>query len=282
MNRPAEAWPRVALVGGGQMARALIGGWLARGAPAAAISVADPVAEQRAWLATAFPGIALHADNAVAVDGAAVWVLAVKPQQLAPVARALAPLAALARPLVVSVAAGICAADIGRWLGPTARIVRAIPNRPALVAAGATALYADAGLPAEQRALATRLLAAVGSVVWVAAEDDLHAATAIAGSGPAYFLLLIELLEAAAVEEGLAPEVARRLAIDTAAGAAALAQRSSDDPATLRKQVASAGGTTAAALAVLEAADLRAIVGRAVRAAAQRSRELAEQFGRDT
>jgi pyrroline-5-carboxylate reductase len=130
------------------------------------------------------------------------------------------------------------------------------------------------------RALATRLIEAVGSVVWVGAEAHLDAVTAVSGSGPAYYFLLMELLETAAIAEGLPPAVARRLAIDTAAGAAALAQTSADDPTTLRGQVTSKGGTTAAALAVFEAADLRGIFARAIAAAARRSRELAEEFGR--
>ena len=282
MHPAADGWPRIAVIGGGQMGRALIGGWLLQGASPHSIAVADPQAEQRAWLATSFPGIALHADNAAAAAGAAVWLLAVKPQQLGHVARSLAPLAAVARPLVLSIAAGIGTADIGRWLGAAVHVVRAMPNRPALVGAGASALYADQRVSAAARKQAARLLEAVGSVVWVESEDDLHAATALAGSGPAYFLLLIELLEAAAIAEGLAPAVARRLALDTAAGAGILAQRSGDDPATLRRQVASAGGTTAAALAVFEAAGLRDIVGRAVRAASLRSREIAAEYGRDT
>lgn len=282
MHPAADGWPRIAVIGGGQMGRALIGGWLAQGASPHSIAVADPATEQRAWLATSFPGIALHTDNAAAAAGASVWLLAVKPQQLGHVARALAPLAAVARPLVLSIAAGIASVDIGRWLGAAVQVVRAMPNRPALVGAGASALYADARVSAAARNQAARLLEAVGSVVWVESEDDLHAATALAGSGPAYFLLLIELLEAAAIAEGLAAAVARRLALDTAAGAGILAQRSGDDPATLRRQVASAGGTTAAALAVFEAAGLRDIVGRAVRAATLRSREIAEEYGRDT
>jgi pyrroline-5-carboxylate reductase len=159
--------------------------------------------------------------------------------------------------------------------------VRAMPNRPALIGAGISALYAEPTVDAAARAVATRLLEAVGSVVWVGAEGHLDAVTAVSGSGPAYFFLLIEMLEAAAIAEGLAPSVARRLAIDTAVGAASLAQTSSDDPATLRAQVTSKGGTTAAAVAVLEAANLRAIFARAVAAAANRSREMADEFGRD-
>jgi pyrroline-5-carboxylate reductase len=197
------------------------------------------------------------------------------------VVRALAPVAQRQRPLVISIAAGIRAADIARWIGPAATVVRAMPNRPALLAAGVSALYAAVDVPPPARAAAARLLEAVGSVLWVASEADLDAVTAVSGSGPAYFFLLIEALEAAAIAEGLPPDAARHLAVATAAGAARLAASSSDDPATLRAQVTSKGGTTAAALAVFEAADLRGIVARAVAAAARRSRELAEEYGHD-
>jgi pyrroline-5-carboxylate reductase len=281
MNEQTEAWPRIALIGGGQMARALIGGWVARGAPASTIAVADPVASQRHWLAAAYPRVRLHAENEPAVHDADVWVLAVKPQLLHAAVRKLAPRAAQTRPLVLSIAAGIRADDIRRWLGGDIGVVRAMPNRPALIGAGISALYADPLVDAGARALATRLIEAVGGVVWVGAEAHLDAVTAVSGSGPAYVFLLIELLETAAIAEGLPRAVARRLAIDTAAGAAALAQTSADDPMTLREQVTSKGGTTAAALAVFEAADLRGIFARAVAAAARRSRELAEEFGRD-
>jgi pyrroline-5-carboxylate reductase len=281
MKSTPQTSPRIAVIGGGQMARALVGGWLARGATAASIAVADPSGSQRDWLASAFPGLRLESDNAAAAAHGEVWLLAVKPQLVADVARALASLAAAQHPLVVSIAAGVRAADIARWIGPGATVIRAMPNRPALVGAGATALYAAPAVPASARAVATSLLAAVGSVVWVGSEAELDAVTAVSGSGPAYFFLLMELLEAAAIAEGLAPAVARRLALDTAAGAARLATTSPDDPATLRAQVTSKGGTTAAALAVLEAADLRGIVARAVAAAARRSRELAEESGRD-
>jgi pyrroline-5-carboxylate reductase len=273
--------PPVASIGGGHMARALIGGWLARGLAPERLRVADPAPEARAALERDFPGVYAFERNADAVEGAGVWVLAVKPQQLRDVARALAPRAAADRPLVISVAAGIRSADLQRWLGPGVPIVRTMPNRPALVGAGVTALHAGAHVSAEQRALATTLLDAVGASVWVDDESQMDAVTAVSGSGPAYFFLLIELLESAGVREGLPADVARRLAVETAYGAARLARESSDDAATLRAQVTSKGGTTAAALAVLESAGLRDIVVRAVGAASERSRELAADFGRD-
>ena len=281
MSTIPDKLPGVAVIGGGQMARALIGGWCARGAAASSIAVADPSAPQREWLGTAYAGLRLESDNAAAAGHANVWLLAVKPQMLAGVARGLALLASERRPLVISIAAGIRTANIERWLGAGATVIRAMPNRPAFIGAGVSALCAGAEVPESARGIASALLQAVGSVVWVRSEEELDAVTAVSGSGPAYFFLLIELLEAAAIAEGLSPAVARRLAIDTAAGATRMAAASLDDPATLREQVTSKAGTTAAALAVFEAADLRAIVARAVAAAARRSRELADEFGRD-
>ncbi len=276
-----DAHPTIAMIGGGHMARALLGGWLARGVPGSSLRVADPSAEARAACERDFPGVRTFATSDDAVRDAECWVLAVKPQLLHAVVAGLAPAAVAARPLVISVAAGIRAADIARWLGPGIPVVRTMPNRPALVGAGVTALYADASVPPAQRATAARLLDAVGRSVWVDDEAHMDAVTAVSGSGPAYFFLLIELLEAAARAEGLPPDVARQLAVETAWGSAQLARASDDDPATLRAQVTSKGGTTAAALAVLESAGLRAIVERAVAAAAARSRELAAEYGRD-
>jgi pyrroline-5-carboxylate reductase len=279
MKKRNETWPRVAIIGGGQMARALVGGWLARGASAENIAIADPAEAQRDWLARRFQQIALHADNAKAAAQANVWVMAVKPQQLAEVAGALAILAAEQRPLVISIVAGIGAADLSRWLGGHASVVRAMPNRPALIGAGVTGLYAGSEVHDNDRATTERLLEAVGTAVWVGSESDIDLVTAVSGSGPAYFFLLIELLEAAAIAQGLPPEVARKLAVGTAAGAAALAKASGEEPSVLREQVTSKGGTTAAALEVFREAGLDMIVARAVAAAAERSREIAAEFG---
>jgi pyrroline-5-carboxylate reductase len=261
------------------MARALVGGWLARGAPPENIAIADPVDSQRDWLARRFHQITLHADNASAASQADVWIMAVKPQQLAEVACALAPLAERRRPLVISIAAGIGAADLTRWLGGHASVIRAMPNRPALIGSGVSGLYAGAEVTQKDRDTAERLLEAVGTAVWVGPETDIDLVTAVSGSGPAYFFLLIELLEAAAVAQGLSADVARKLAVGTAAGAAALAKASGEEPAVLREQVTSKGGTTAAALDVFQAAGLQKIVAQAVAAAAERSREIAAEFG---
>jgi pyrroline-5-carboxylate reductase len=275
-------WPTLVVVGGGQMARALIGGWLARGMPAAHIAVVEPLESQRAWLATHFPGITLHASTTGEAMDAMVWILAVKPQVLATVARSLAVITQARRPLVISIAAGIRTTDLSRWLGDSERVVRTMPNRPALIGHGITALYASATLAAEDKAIAATLLEAVGSTIWVDREADIDAVTGVSGSGPAYFFLLMELLEDAAIAQGLPADIGRQLAIETAYGAAALARSGTDDPATLREQVTSKGGTTAAALAVFENADLRGTVRHAVKAATDRACAMAQEFGQDS
>lgn len=269
----------LAFIGGGNMAKALIGGLLARGTPAGEVIVADPVTAQRDDLGRLFPGITVVADNESAARRARTWVLAVKPQQMREVACGLATGAATQRPLVISVAAGIRCASLARWLGADATIVRTMPNRPALQGAGATGLFAAAGVDAAARQRAEAVMSAVGATVWVDDETLIDAVTAVSGSGPAYVFLLIELMEAAGVAEGLDAATARRLAVETAYGASLMARSMPESPALLREQVTSKGGTTEAALAVLRGAGLDAIMARAIHAARQRSAELAAQFG---
>jgi pyrroline-5-carboxylate reductase len=269
---------RILFVGGGNMATSLVGGLLARGYAAADLAVADPDSAQRARLERDYR-IATTADAATALGAVQVVVLAVKPQQMAAVAQALAAPLAATRPLVISVAAGIRLQDLERWLGPGVPLVRTMPNRPALIGAGITALYAAPGVDAASRATAEAILAACGPTVWVPDEAQMDVVTAVSGSGPAYFFLLIECLEAAGIELGLDPATARRLAIETARGAGRMAAESAEAPAELRQQVTSKGGTTAAALEVLEAADVRGIFARAVAAGAARSTALAREFG---
>ncbi len=270
----------LAFIGGGHMARALIGGLLARGFQAAGLRVSDPDPAQREALARDFAGITVEAGNRAAATGAATWVLAVKPQQLAAVARDLAALARAERPLVVSIAAGIRVDDVASWLDPAVPIVRAMPNRPALLGAGVTALFAAAGVDQAGRERAGRILGAVGSVAWLDDESLMDAVTAVSGSGPAYLFLLVEMLEAAARAEGLPADVARHLVVGTVHGAARMAQELGLDPAVLREQVTSRGGTTAAALDVLEQAGIRDTFARAIRAGRQRSEQLAAEFGK--
>jgi pyrroline-5-carboxylate reductase len=269
---------RLAFIGGGNMAAALIGGLTARGVPAARIVVADPSRTQLDRL-VGDHGIVPAADNEAAVADAEVVILAVKPQQMRAVALALAPGIAAARPLVISIAAGIPHAALARWFGPGVPVVRTMPNRPALNGFGATGLYAPPGVGAAHRALAETLLAAVSATVWVEHESQMDTVTALSGSGPAYFFLFMEALEAAAHARGLPDEIAHKLTLETAFGAAQMARHSGESLRTLREQVTSKGGTTAAALEVLDAAGLRAIVGHAVAAADRRSAELAAEYG---
>lgn len=269
---------RLAFIGGGNMAAALIGGLTKRGLPGSHIVVADPHTESVLRLAQSF-GVHHAADNAGAAEEAEVVVLAVKPQLLRSVTLALAASLQRTRPLVISIAAGIPHSALARWVGPSVPVVRTMPNRPALNGFGATGLYAPSAVGAAHRALAESIMAAVSSTVWVEHESQMDTVTAVSGSGPAYFFLFMEALEAAAHERGLPLEVARQLTLDTAFGAAQMARQSTESLATLREQVTSKGGTTAAALAVFDAAGMRAIVAHAVAAADRRSAELAAEFG---
>ncbi|MDR0716601.1 MAG: pyrroline-5-carboxylate reductase [Azoarcus sp.] len=273
----------ITFLGGGNMASALIGGMIERGFEAASILVVDIDAASRERLHARF-GVRARAapEDGAAMEGGAL-VLAVKPQQMK---TALAPLAGTLRDtLVISIAAGLRLADLGRWLGkegaPHTRLVRCMPNTPALIGAGVTGMYAAPGVDAAGRETAERILAAAGSIIWVDDEARLDAVTGVSGSGPAYVFHFIEALEAAALAHGFDAAAARRLAIDTVLGAARLAAASEDPPSALREKVTSKGGATAAALASLAAAGWGGALIDAVAAAAARSRELGEEFGQD-
>ena len=263
------------------MSSALVGGLRARGATPADITVADPEAAQRERLQFDF-GVQVTADNAAAVRDADLVVLAVKPQQMAEAARSIAAVLASRPRTVVSVAAGIRLDHLRRWLGAGVPVVRTMPNRPALIGAGITAAYADDDVGAAERAAVEQVLSAAGALVWLDEESQMDAVTALSGSGPAYFFLLIESLEDAGVALGLPRATARRLATHTALGSGRMAVEGDEPPAVLRAQVTSKGGTTAAALAVLEAAGVRATFAAALAAAARRSGELADEFGGPT
>ncbi len=267
----------IAFIGGGNMARSLIGGLLARGWRAEQIAVADPLPAQLDSLRAQY-AVRATSDNAVAVRDADIVVLAVKPQEMRRVAETLQTSLAAKRPLVISVAAGIRATDIQRWL-PGIAIVRSMPNRPALQGCGMTGLYASEDVSTERRALAEQILGAVGATLWLEREQHMDIVTAVSASGPAYFFLLIEMLEHAGVAQGLSPEVSRKLAIETAYGSGAMAHAASEPPAVLREQVTSKGGTTAAALRVLEERHVREAFDAAVAAATRRGAELADEFG---
>jgi pyrroline-5-carboxylate reductase len=270
----------VAFIGGGNMARSLVGGLLARGVDPALVHVADPAQQQRESLAGEF-GVHTHADNAAAVAAADTWVLAVKPQVMRRVCEPLAGTARARRPLAVSIAAGITSAQVARWLGDDRGerqpVVRTMPNTPALLGAGVTGLYANPAVDSDGRTRAEALLQAAGATVWVEDEALMDAVTAVSGSGPAYVFLLAEALQAAGEAEGLPAETARILALQTILGAARMLTEGNEPAAELRRRVTSPGGTTQAAIEAFEAGGLRGLVARAVHAARVRGAELAAE-----
>ena len=268
----------LAFIGGGSMARSLIGGLIADGWAPGRIQVADPDAARTTQLAERFPVITTR-DNSEAIAGADAVILAVKPQILHEVATQIAPAIREQQPVVISVAAGIRETSLRDWLGEQTAIVRCMPNTPALVQSGATALYANARVSEDQRSLAETVMRAVGLALWVEDESQMDAVTALSGSGPAYFFLFMEALQAAATELGLAADTARLLTLQTAFGAAKMALESREDAATLRQRVTSPGGTTERAIEVFRQEGLETVALRALQAAAERSRELADELG---
>ena len=270
--------PDIAFIGSGNMATSLIGGLVARGIAPDTIRTSDRVAEQRDAVGNRF-GVRTSSDNALAAGGAGVVVLAVKPQQMEEATRSVAGACARHSPLVISIAAGVRVRDIQEWLGADAAIVRTMPNTPALVGEGATALYANEHVSEEGRGRAEAILAAVGSTVWVGDEALLDAVTALSGSGPAYFFLLMELMERNGITLGLDRETARALTLQTALGAARVAQESGEAPQILRERVTSAGGTTERALKRLAEGGIDDLFAAALRAARDRSVELGQASG---
>ncbi|MDH5535719.1 MAG: pyrroline-5-carboxylate reductase [Betaproteobacteria bacterium] len=267
----------ITFIGGGNMAAAMIGGLLKQGWTPASIRVVEIAAAARERLARE---LRIEADVEISATSAAAdcIVLAVKPQSLRAAARALRPF--LGAQLVISIAAGIRMGDLSRWLAGYRRIVRVMPNTPALARAGISGLCAMPAVSADERARAQNVLSAVGTTLWLENEDQLDAVTAVSGSGPAYVFYFMEALQQAAGELGFKPEEARRLALETFAGAVRLVAESGEEAAVLRARVTSKGGTTERALAVMDAQALRQIVSDAVRAAADRSRELGDELGR--
>jgi pyrroline-5-carboxylate reductase len=269
--------PPIAFIGGGNMASAIIGGLIQQGTPASAFEVVEPFEAARTKLAQSF-GITAQAEAGEAISRCAVVVWAVKPQTFSEAAKPVRAFAADA--LHLSVAAGIPSDSIARWLG-SERVVRAMPNTPALVGQGMTGLFARPDVNAADRALVGQLLAPTGELLWVDAEPALDAVTAMSGSGPAYVFYFIEAMTEAGVEMGLTPEQAQRLAIGTFTGASALAHSATEPPSVLRERVTSKGGTTYAAITSLEGADVKAQFKTAIRAAQKRAAELGVEFGRD-
>jgi len=264
----------IGLIGGGNMARSLIGGLLRNGLSPDGLVVSDPNPAIRAALERDF-GVVAHADNERLARTAETLILAVKPQTLPTITAQIAAVLAGRSTLVISIAAGISTTALSKWLG-TAIVVRTMPNTPALVSAGMTVLFAPASVHAPERARAETIMKAVGETMWVDEEDLMDAVTAVSGSGPAYFFLVMEALEQAAITAGLKAETARKLVSQTALGAALMTL--ARDPATLRLQVTSPGGTTERAIGVLEDAGLRASFAKAISAASARSRELSDLY----
>jgi pyrroline-5-carboxylate reductase len=267
---------QLTILGGGNIGRALIGGLLRQGMRPEQITVGEPQGAAREALGRDF-GVQAVEDNAAAASAADLIVLAVKPQYAGGVLQGLRAMLVRNRPIVISVVAGLRSQALEHWCGPGVPVVRAMPNRPALVGAGATGLYASREVSAAARQSAERILRSTGEVVWVDTEDQLDAVTALSGSGPAYFFLLAEAMTSAATGLGLPAAVARRLAVATLHGAGELARSSDGELARLRAEVTSKGGTTEAALRHLTPA-FDELMARALAAAARRSRELAEQF----
>jgi pyrroline-5-carboxylate reductase len=264
---------RIAFVGGGNITRMLVTGLVAAGTDPDAIRVAEPAAEVRAALHEDF-GVRVFADNAAAVDGAGAWIVCVKPQLTRGVCEGLASQAQLARPLVVSVAAGVTTLQLDRWMGGEIPIVRAMPNAAAVLGAGVTGLYANPQVDPNGCRRAERLLWASGETVWVTDEAKMDAVTAVSGSGPAYLFLLAEAMVDAALAEGLPADIAHSLVVQTLLGSARMLSEGTSTPAELRRRVTSPQGTTQAAVAVLMDEGFPGLVARAIHAATERGRQL--------
>ncbi len=277
MRTANTSHPIVTFIGGGNMASAIIGGLIRQGHPATALQVVEPWDEQRTRLAEQFPGMAVLEAASAALQGSSLVVWAVKPQTFKEAAAQAQPF--LGDTLHLSVAAGITSDSISAWLG-TSRTVRAMPNTPALVGLGMTGLFARPGVSDAERALVETVVKTTGDLVWVEAEAQLDAVTALSGSGPAYVFYFLEAMRDAGAQMGLPPEVAQRLAVGTFIGAATLAQRSSEPLQTLRERVTSKGGTTYAAITSMDTAGVKAKFEDALFAAQKRADELGREFGK--
>ena len=267
----------IGFIGGGNMATSLIGGLVANGTPPDAIRVSDPDTPKLDDLTWRF-GVHAGGDNAEVASRCGTVVLAVKPQIMRSVVQDLAPILGEQSPLLVSIAAGVREQDINRWAGGDMAIVRTMPNTPALVGCGATALYANAKVTPAQRDRADAILQAVGITIWVDDEAQLDAVTALSGSGPAYYFLLMEIMQATGEAMGLDTDAARRLTLQTALGAARIANESDEPPVVLRERVTSPGGTTERALLAMRGGGIDKVVADGILGARQRSVELGDAF----
>ncbi len=268
----------IGFIGGGNMARSLIGGLIANGFERDRISVTEPDEQKRARLAADFGIHTLESNQQIAAT-AEVLLLAVKPQQMKQIAEEVAAAVQQNQPLLISIAAGIREPVLDRWLGGNCAIVRAMPNTAALVGSSATALHANERVSEQQREQAESVLRAVGLALWLDSEEQMDSVTALSGSGPAYFLLIMEIMQQAAATLGLDEETARLLILQTAFGTAKMALESSEDATLLRQRVTSPGGTTYQAVKVLEDGGLRELFQQALIAARTRSEQLAKQLG---
>jgi pyrroline-5-carboxylate reductase len=270
---PSHSTINITFIGGGNMARSLIGGLIQKGLATEKIKVSEPVAVLAESLAKDF-SVATFSDNNEAAIDSTVWLFAVKPQVMKSVCQQLSPLAQANKPLIVSIAAGITSEQLNAWLGGNMAVVRIMPNTPALLGAGASGLYANAQVSAEQKQQAEDLMQATGITVWIENEHLMDAVTAVSGSGPAYVFLLAEAMQAAGVAQGLSMEASRALTNQTLLGAARMLSETDEPAEVLRQRVTSPGGTTQAAIESFEAQGFRGIVNNAVDAATQRGRAL--------
>ena len=272
---------KVGFIGGGNMARAIAGGLLRGGMHATDVYLSEPREGQRDLLRRELYGVQVSEDNESVARKAEVLVFAVKPQILKPVCLQLAAAVQARQPIIISIAAGPRVDDIDRWLGGGLSVVRVMPNQPALIDQGISALYANPRASAGARQLAETIMSAVGQVVWVDNEADIDAVTAVSGTGPAYFYLLIDIMIRSAVDFGLDETTARALAVETARGATSLAAAETESMSAMIERVRSPGGTTTAAFEYLEAAEVRGIFANAIKAARERATELADAANSD-
>ena len=269
---------KIVFIGGGNMGSCLIGGLLADGYSPEAIHVVDPDLATRERLNLEFQ-INAHESPKEALHAAEIIVLSVKPQIIEPAINGIISLLDVPRPLIISIAAGLRTETMASLLGEDSPIVRTMPNTPAMVGSGATALFATDNVSADQRNMAESIMRAVGIIQWLDDESLMDVVTAVSGSGPAYFFRMMEAMEKAAVKLGLSEDQARLLTVQTAFGAAKMALESPNDPSTLRVQVTSPGGTTEQALNVFDKNNIDAIFEQALTAAKNRSVEIANDFG---
>lgn len=268
---------KVGFIGGGNMGRAIAGGLLRGGMHATDLMIAEPLPEQCDILRKELYGIMVTDENAAVAAAVDTLLFSVKPQILKPVCQGLAAIVQQSRPLIMSIAAGPRIRDIDQWLGGGLSVVRVMPNQPALIDQGISALFANQQTAEAGRIMAEKIMSAVGQVVWLDSESKMDAVTAVSGTGPSYFYLLIDCMIEAAIKFGIDPDIARTLAVETARGATALASAETESMASLIERVRSPGGTTTAAFEQLDSADVRGIFAAAIDAAERRAAELARE-----